>query len=321
MSIAACKGEKLNTAIANAVTAVDDRVQYDEQAKRLLAEKHILAHILVKTVDEFKDMNPKEAMKCIEGEPYVSVVPVEPGLTNVSKGSTDGQRIVGLNTENNEIHEGTIRFDIIFYVRMRDGLSQIIVNVEAQRKNPSEYRLLNRAIFYVCRMVSSQKERDFKNTNYDDIKRVVSIWICMNMKENSMVHYHLAKDTILGNQVWSGKEDMLSIVMLGLSNEIPEHEKAYELHRLLGTLLSKKLPPNEKLKIIETEYGIPIENEFGKDVTTMCNLSEGIVEDTEIKIIMNMHSHDFTVDQMALATGKTVDEVETILKENEAVPV
>ena len=74
-----------------------------------------------------------------------------------------------------------IRFDIIFYVRMKDGLSQIIINVEAQKDEPDGYGILNRAIFYVSRMISSQKERDFVNSNYDDIKRVYSIWVCMNM--------------------------------------------------------------------------------------------------------------------------------------------
>ena len=74
-----------------------------------------------------------------------------------------------------------IRFDIIFYVRMKDGLSQIIMNVEAQKDEPGKYGILNRAIFYVSRMISSQKERDFANSNYDDIKRVYSIWVCMNM--------------------------------------------------------------------------------------------------------------------------------------------
>jgi hypothetical protein len=113
----------------------------------------------------------------IEGEPKVGIVPLEPGLTNEASTLENGERIVGLNTENPEVNEGLIRFDIIFYVRMKDGLSQIIVNVEAQQKNPKEYKILNRAIFYACRMVSSQKERDFTKTNYDDIKRVVSIFI------------------------------------------------------------------------------------------------------------------------------------------------
>ena len=49
----------------------------------------------------------------------------------------------------------------------------------------------------MSRLVSSQKERDFVNTNYDDIKQVFSIWICMNMASNSMSHIHLIKDEML----------------------------------------------------------------------------------------------------------------------------
>ena len=96
-------------------------------------------------------MNPRDVVKYIEGEPKIGVVPTEPGLTNVN-----GERVVGMNTENTEINEGTINFDIVFYVRMKDGLSQIIVNVEAQKDMPTEYHILNRAIFYACRLVSSQ---------------------------------------------------------------------------------------------------------------------------------------------------------------------
>ena len=67
-------------------------------------------------------------------------------------------------------------------------MSQIIINVEAQKDEPNGYDILNRAIFYVSRMISSQKERDFSNSNYNDIKRVYSIWVCMNMPENSLEH-------------------------------------------------------------------------------------------------------------------------------------
>jgi hypothetical protein len=113
-------------------------------------------------------------------------------------------------------------------------------------------------------MVSSQKERDFVKTNYDDLKRVVSIWICLNMKENSMNHFHLTDDALLGNQKWDGKKDMISIVLLGLSKELPEHDKDYELHRLLGALMSKSLSQDEKLNILGNEYDIPLEDEFRK---------------------------------------------------------
>ena len=311
----------MNTEIANAVNAAGDKAQYDTRVKRLLAQKSILAHILVKTVDEFKGMKPEDVVKYIEGEPSISVVPVEPGLANMEKPDAAGQRIVGLNTENAEINEGLVRFDIIFYVRMKNGLSQIIVNIEAQKDEPTEYKILNRAIFYVSRLISSQKERDFVNTNYDDIKQVFSIWICMNMDDNSLSHIHLTKDEMLKPCNWKGNLDLLNIVLIGITNEIPEHDEKYEMHRLIGALLSSELKEQEKLDIIEHEYNIPTSQEFREDVRIMCNLSTGIeeraTEKTSEKFILNMYKKGYTLDQIADVAETGVDEVEAIIKKKE----
>ena len=307
----------MNTEIANAVNAAGDKAQYDTRVKRLLAQKSILAHILVKTVDEFKGMKPEDVVKYIEGEPSISVVPVEPVLANMEKTDATGQRIVGLNTENAEINEGLVRFDIIFYVRMKNGLSQIIVNIEAQKDEPTEYKILNRAIFYVSRLISSQKERDFVNTNYDDIKQVLSIWICMNMDDNSLSHIHLTKDEMLKPCNWKGNLDLLNIVLIGITNEIPEHDEKYEMHRLIGALLSSELKEQEKLDIIEHEYNIPISQEFREDVSIMCNLSQGIEDKAIAKIVMNMYKIGYTPNQIADAVGVSVDEVEAIIKKKE----
>ena len=307
----------MNTEIANAVNVAGDKAQYDTRVKRLLAQKSILAHILVKTVDEFKGMKPEDVVKYIEGEPSISVVPVEPGLANMEKTDATGQRIVGLNTENAEINEGLVRFDIIFYVRMKNGLSQIIVNIEAQKDEPTEYKILNRAIFYVSRLISSQKERDFVNTNYDDIKQVLSIWICMNMDDNSLSHIHLTKDEMLKPCNWKGNLDLLNIVLIGITNEIPEHDEKYEMHRLIGALLSSELKEQEKLDIIEHEYNIPISQEFREDVSIMCNLSQGIEDKAIAKIVMNMYKIGYTPNQIADAVGVSVDEVEAIIKKKE----
>lgn len=307
----------MNTEIANAVNAAGDKAQYDTRVKMLLAQKSILAHILVKTVDEFKGMKSEDVVKYIEGEPSISVVPVEPGLANMEKTDATGQRIVGLNTENAEINEGLVRFDIIFYVRMKKGLSQIIVNIEAQKDEPTEYKILNRAIFYVSRLISSQKERDFVNTNYDDIKQVFSIWICMNMDDNSLSHIHLTKDELLKPCNWKGNLDLLNIVLIGITNEIPEHDEKYEMHRLIGALLSSELKEQEKLDIIEHEYNIPISQEFREDVSIMCNLSQGIEDKAIAKIVMNMYKIGYTPNQIADAVGVSVDEVEAIIKKKE----
>ena len=122
--------------------ATDQKAQYDASAKRLLGQKIILAHILIRVVEEFKGMDADTVASLIEGEPYISQVPVEPGLTN--KETVDartGERIVGLNTESSEIDEGKIYFDIIFYVRMRDGLAKMIINLEASQTMTAEQKL------------------------------------------------------------------------------------------------------------------------------------------------------------------------------------
>lgn len=321
----------MDTEMKNMVQASDKDAQYDEKAKRLLGHKYILAYILVNTVDEFKGMAPKEAVQYIEGEPFIGVVPVEPGLTNAQKDApgAKGQRIIGLNSENAEINEGLVRFDIIFYVRMpsaggmKDGLSQIIVNVESQKDEPSGYDLLDRAVFYVSRLISSQKERDFVHTNYNDIRRVFSIWICMNLDENSMGYVHLAYDKLIGDYQCRGRLDLLNIVLIGLSNELPEHDERYELHRLLGALLSKQLSVDEKLAIIEKEYNIPVETGIRKEVASMCNLSQGIREDARedarAEVIVSMYKKGYTLEQIADVMEKDIEDIKAIIEKREFV--
>ena len=314
----------MNTELKNAVMATDRDAQYDNSAKRLIAHKIIVARILVKTVEEFKGMDPLEVAALIEGLPYISAVPVEPGLTNAVH-FQNGQRLVGFNTENQELNEGLVRFDIVFYVRMKDGLSQIIINVEAQKDEPGEYEILNRAVFYVSRLISSQKERDFENSSYDDIKCVYSIWICMNMEENTMSHIHLTKEDLIGSYEWKGNLDLLNIIMIGLAKELPEHDEAYELHRLLGALLSRELTVDEKLDIIGKEYDIPLEENFRKDMSTMCNLSQGVKEEGiaigraegEAGLITKMYKNGLSIELIASATDKTIEEVKTIIEGKE----
>ena len=341
--------------LKNAVSASGKEAQYDEHAKNIAGQKFIIANILAKSVEAFRGMKPKDIIPYIEGEPYISKVPVEPGHTNAAR-EENGQRVVGLNTENQEINEGLVRFDVICYVRLpeRDGekvpdgkkkpLTQIIINLEMQKDQPREYQILNRAVFYVSRQISAQKERDFTGSHYDDIKSVYSIWICMNMEENSMSHIHLTKEDMMGSQPWRGGLDLFHIVMIGIGKDLPGQEENYELHRFLGTIFSQKLAVEEKLNILQ-EYDVPGEEDFRKDVNEMCNLGEGIMEEgiaigmekgreegiaigetrgresglvqgreEGIKeLIRNMHKNGFTAEQIAAAIDKDLEEVRAVL--------
>ena len=114
-------------------------------------------------------------------------------------------------------------------------------------------------------------------------------------------------------------------MLIGITNEIPEHDEKYEMHRLIGALLSSELKEQEKLDIIEHEYNIPICQEFREDVRIMCNLSTGIeeraeeraTEKTSEKFILNMYKKGYTLDQIADVADTGVDEGEAIIKKKE----
>ena len=267
----------VNSNLHNVLNTVSLESQYDAQAKKVLAQKIVLAYILKNTLEDFKDMDPQEIMPYIEGEPMIGVVPVDPGLTN-AKYSEGEEEVVGFNTENTIVNEGSVNFDIVFYVHRKCGLTKVILNIEPQKDEPSKYPILNRGIFYVSRLISSQKYRDFKGQEYGDICEVYSVWICMNMPENSMCHIHLTQDDLVGEHKWDGDLDLINLVMIGVSNDLAEPDETHELLRFLGTLFSKGLTSEERISIMEEEYDIPSQV-LGEEVETMCNLGEGIWED------------------------------------------
>ena len=125
----------------------------------------------------------------------------------------------------------------------------------------------------------------------------------------------------------------MNIIMIGLAKELPEHDETYELHRLLGALLSRELTIDEELDIIGNEYDIPLEENFRKDMSTMCNLSQGVKEEGiaigrregleegrregHAELITKMYKNGLSIEQIASATDKTVEEVRAIIEGKE----
>lgn len=110
---------------------------------------------------------------------------------------------------------------------------------------------------------------------------------------------------------------------MGWKEKLSEHDEKYELHRLLSTLLSAELTVDEKLGIIRTEYSIPVDDKLRKDMSTMCNLSQGIrenaTENAITGVIMNMHRDGYSSEQIARIVEKTIEEVEAVIKKREPV--
>ncbi len=142
----------MDTHITQMIDVAEEKAQYDTEVKNILSDKRILAWIMSRVTEEFRDMPIEEIVQCIEGEPIISQVQVSPGMTNDS--------IIGRDTQDKIPGEGEARFDILFHaITPKKDRVKIIINVEAQKKFYPGYDLVTRGIYYGARLLSSQKER------------------------------------------------------------------------------------------------------------------------------------------------------------------
>ena len=242
---------------------------YDNLAKRFLARKSILARILKYVVPEFAHSSFDDIeKKFIEGEP----------IYNINKSPLDDTLdIKGKYTESNSPSEGLVTFDIIF-----DAISpntsdpiKLIINIEPQKSTQHlNYKIMKRAVYYVARLISSQKEKEFHNDNYNGLKKVYSIWICMdvqNYRADSIQYYHLTEDIVHGTFSDDIKNyDLISIIILNLGKNKTSHVLLNLLHLIFMDLKSS----TEKEHILRNTYHLDITNNMREDMTKM----DGIIE-------------------------------------------
>lgn len=263
------------TTLAQSLRITDESAQYDAACKRLLSEKAILARIMKSCLEEYKDCDVNDiAEKYIEGQPQVSEVPVMP--------DEGGSVITGMDTEDKSLYEGTVTYDIRFRAIVPGSGERIavIINVEAQNDFYPGYPLIKRAVFYCCRLISSQHGREFTGSHYEKIKKVYSIWICMKPpknRENTITRYRLVEEHLVGEAKEPVRNyDLLSIIMLCLGG--PDGENYDGILRMLDVLLGSETSEAEKRKILRDDYDIPMTQAMERKVTQMCNLSKGVIE-------------------------------------------
>lgn len=158
----------------------------------------------------------------------------------------------------------------------------MIINVEAQNKFYENYDLVTRGVFYCARMLSTQIRNEESAEEYKQLKKVYSIWICMHVPKNSeysITSFRMKKDERYGHMksISNRRYDLMELVIVCLGS--PEGAaKGTELHQLLNTVLSEKLTPQEKQKIMKEEYHIVTTVELEGGLAKMCNLSDYIEE-------------------------------------------
>ena len=160
---------------------------------------------------------------------------------------------------------------------------RLIINVEAQKDYYPGYQIPTRGVFYCARMISSQMGTEFVNAEYDDIKKVYSIWICMNVPGkigNAIAEYRMEKrDIIPGFPDIKSAYDKLSVIVIGLCDR---EKSSNELTGMLNVLLSLDIAAQDKKKQLAEKYDMKMEDGLGKEVDLMCDLS-GYVEKKAIE--------------------------------------
>lgn len=297
-----------DTNLAQAVEAANDFSSYDTNIKLLLADKQILGRILKYAVQEFKEMAVSDIMSSIGDDIDIGTKPVDAGLSNLG-------RINLSNTEDNVPGEGKIFFDIRFSAYHREMEMKFLVNVEAQRSTaPSKlgYHLENRIIFYLARMISAQKQTEFFHSDFDNIKKVRSIWICIDNGEDgdSIEEIKLDRSTVYGNKVSTHNIDLMKGIIINVRSGNYTKESQNTLISMLEKLLSQT-SVDEKKQILTEKYGMIMTTELEGRLQTMCNLSENIKDQSikmeRINAIERMINAGFVKEQIILC-GYTEEE-------------
>ena len=266
----------IKAARQSGVPKTSDKWQYDGRAKSVLKNRTVLACILKCAVAAVKDKTLDEIASLIEDNIEIGI-PVEPGLTNTYL----VRDINGLGNENEADGEGKIAYDVKFYARLNENFTtQVIINVEAQRRSHLTYDLMNRAIFYAARLISAQKEVEFQKDDYNLIKPVYTIWLCMNRPEDSLLCTNLKANEVYGDCSWVGSPDsMMNIIFIGLKN-IQRDDSVFSstMHKALDAMFSNKLTDGERSSIL-SNYGIELPNEVKKELNIMSGLGQSFYEE------------------------------------------
>lgn len=243
--------------------------KYDESCKEVFKHREIIAPILKFAVKELADCTQEEIIGLIDAESIKEMVPVDELPS----------RIKDQGTEMSAIFEKTIFYDVHFKVKnpvLSNETISIMLHIDFEVQNDyrprnPRYPVIKRAIYYAAREISSQLSSLTQKTNYSDIEKVYSIWVCnenipVNLK-NTVTRYTMKKEDIIGQTNEPDEEyDLMEIILIRRGDKTSDNE----IFNYLESIFESDI---EKIK----EYvDIPKGSEIEKEITHMTGLGESL---------------------------------------------
>ena len=192
----------------------------DSEFKNIVRNANILAAILGRYIDDFRDMAPQDIRK------YLDV----------------GKRATYVRERNTERRTpmDPLHMDAVFDVKVPNGNDdnvRIIVNIEGQNRISTHYPMENRIQYYVSELICSQKGTYFDGQSYGDINRVYSIWFMMDplrSYRNTVIRYRMVGEYI-GNDpgVAIPEMNLVNVIVINLGEYDSEMDGANSFPALL----------------------------------------------------------------------------------------
>ncbi len=223
----------------------------------------------------------KEVMEFIEADSITSETEVSPGRTNT--------QVLGDNAEYVQLNEKTSYFDLAFRAKnpllsTEKVLVSLHVDIEPQKTYQPGYPVEKRGIYYLARRLSSQLSLATDMTDYGQLEKCYSIWICKDdipkRDQYSVAVYEIVNTKNSAHKVKKEKYDLMTLVIIKLGDQVyngKEEEEWYELLRFLDTIMS---PHKEDFMDKVKKYIDFSENEeLWKEVMHVSGLGMSIFEE------------------------------------------
>lgn len=214
----------------------------DAQSKTILRSTEVLAVILRETVAEYRGCSRKEVMDFIETDSITNGKEVSQGRTNTQVRSD--------NIEFVQLNEKTSLFDLAFRARnpiLSTETMQISIHVdiESQKTYKPGYPVEKRGLYYLARRLASQLSLVTETTDYAQLEKCYSIWICRDdvpKEERYTVSvYEIANTKNIGiNTLAKENYDLMTLVVIKLGNEVyngKKEDEGYDLLRFLNAIM------------------------------------------------------------------------------------
>ena len=290
----------------------------DKKCHDIFLNKEILAPILQETIEEYKDLSVKEIIELIDEDSIskaeaVSDFPLSQDV-----------RIEQIDTDMKSVTDKLLLYDIHFKAALpkdkRTKLNfRLYIDFEPQGKYYLPYPLIKRAMYYVARGLVSQLGELTEETDYGQLQKAYSIWVCYDPRipkriKNTVSQYKISKKDLIG-EVEEETENyaLMEVVFVRIDTNSESDVKIFDYLKGIFT--------NDKEKIIKQTGPLP--DKVDKEVDSMSGVGALILDrgraEGEIKGRVKALYYDanFTIEEIADKTKISEEEIKDILSLSE----